>query len=100
MALGRPLGEMPIQAIPVSRPAEVPNKVLYVQSIPAGITEEDLVGQFRRYPGFVEVRTIPNRPDMAFVEYESDAQGAMARQAMAGFVFVPDAPISVTFARK
>lgn len=29
---------------------------------------------FQRYPGFKEVRTVPSRPDIAFVEYETVAQ--------------------------
>lgn len=89
---------------------QLPNKVLYLQLNPTAAggdssgREGRLTGIFRRFPGFIEVRLVPTRPDVAFVEYESEAQAAVARQATDGQCeLVPGdagSAIRVSFARR
>lgn len=87
-----------------------PNKVLYLQ-MNVTAAAGDIAGRegrlrdiFRRFPGFIEVRLVPTRPDVAFVEYESEAQAAVVRQATDGQheLISGDASsvIRVSFARK
>lgn len=87
-----------------------PNKVLYLQlSSSATVGSSSgrgarLIDTFRRFPGFIEVRLVPTRPDVAFVEYESEAQAAVAKQATDGQCeLVPgdaSSMLRVSFARK
>jgi hypothetical protein len=53
-----------------------------------------------QFPGFKEVRLIPGRHDIAFVEYGNEAEAYEARAKLHGFQIKPDAPLSVSFAKK
>ncbi|PJF18061.1 hypothetical protein PSACC_02133 [Paramicrosporidium saccamoebae] len=79
---------------------QLPNKVLYLQNLPEGTTEKQLVEVFKKYPGFVEMRLVPNRPDVAFAEYESEAQAVVARQAAETHEIQPGVNLRVAFARR
>ena len=37
-----------------------------------------------QFPGFAEVRMVPGRSDIAFIEYTTDAQGAQAKGKLNG----------------
>ncbi|KAJ1975302.1 hypothetical protein H4R35_003203 [Dimargaris xerosporica] len=54
--------------------APPPNKILFLQELTAEVTEEDLVATFKKYNGFKEVRLVPGKADIAFVEYEDEPQ--------------------------
>lgn len=79
---------------------QLPNKVLFIQQLPPGTTEDALSQVYSRSPGFVEVRSVPGRPDLAFIEFESEAQAAAARNATDNYEIVRGAHIRVTFARR
>lgn len=79
---------------------QLPNKVLYLQGLSEGIKEAQLTDLFKRFPGFVEARLVPNRPDVAFAEYEHEAQAVVARQAVDGIELQPGRKIRVAFARR
>lgn len=75
-----------------------PNNILFVQHLPNG---SDLKELFARFAGFVEVRSVPGKTDIAFVEFATDAQAAIAMSGLHGqLVGNPQQPISVTFAKK
>lgn len=48
-----------------------PNKILFIRQVPDDYGVEALTAIFSRYPGFKEVRTVPGRKGIAFVEYVS-----------------------------
>ncbi|KAI8927433.1 hypothetical protein BC831DRAFT_452342 [Entophlyctis helioformis] len=77
-----------------------PNSILFVQNLPTDITEPVLAALFRQFPGFKEVRLVPNRSDISFVEYENEMQSAIAKQALHGFRISADNEIKVTFAKR
>lgn len=78
-----------------------PNKILFLQNLPAEATYEMLETLFQQYPGFKEVRLVPGKKDLAFVEYNSDLEAAAAKQQMNCFKFTPEHDgIKVTFARR
>lgn len=79
---------------------QLPNKVLYLQNLPEGTRESQLSVLFKRYPGFVEMRLVPNRPDLAFAEYENEMQAAAARQALDNHELMPGTRLRVAFARR
>ncbi len=86
-----------------SIPMELPNKVLYLQhlssTMPEAAKEKSLVDLFKQFPGFVEVRLVPTRPDVAFVEYENEVRATAARQAT-DETLIGDQRIRVSFARR
>lgn len=114
-----------------------PNKILFVQNLPDDTTKDKLEALFRpcvvlplslspsspaphmqlahlavpharRYPNLVEVRTIPGRRTIAFVEFEDEPSSSVAREALHNSAFPgataegADEPhrIKVTFAKK
>lgn len=80
---------------------QLPNKILFIQNIPQGIGQEQITTAFRQFPQLVEVRMIPNRPDLAFVEYESEQAANTARAALDRYEMLPGSqPIRVLFARR
>ena len=55
---------------------------------------------FFQFPGFKEVRLVPGRHDIAFVEFETEMQSAAARDALQGFKITPTTAIKISFAKK
>lgn len=59
------------------------NKIIFIEDIPDSFGgRRALEVVFETYTGFIEVRTIPNRPKLAFVEYESEQKAAMALRGL------------------
>lgn len=80
---------------------QIPNKVLYLQNLPVEKNVEgELNDLFHRYPGYVEVRMVANRPDLAFVEYENEMQAATARAVLDNYPLTASNKIRVSFARR
>ena len=90
-----------LQSIPISSGPDVllPNRILFIQNIPPS-GSFNLSELFRKYPGFLDLRTIPNRPDVAFVEYETEAQAGTARQILDKTEIIPGNFLRVSFARR
>lgn len=53
-----------------------------------------------RFPGFKEVRLVPGRHDIAFVEFENEVQSGEAKRALQGFKITPTHAMKITFAKK
>ena len=77
----------------------LPNAILFLQNLPGGTTKEYLEALFSQFPGFMEVRTVPGKPDLAFVEYENETLSAVAKQSLHGFRIGED-EIRVSYAKK
>ncbi|KAJ1332472.1 hypothetical protein BSLG_008774 [Batrachochytrium salamandrivorans] len=78
-----------------------PNSILFIQSLPPDVSDEALSTLFKQFHGFKEVRLVPGRNDIAFVEYDNEMQSALAKQALHGHRMSPkDEEIKVTFAKK
>lgn len=61
-----------------------PNKILFVQNILEDYDFESLSAIFSRYEGFREVRLVPGRKGIAFVEYEAETGAISAKENTAG----------------
>jgi RNA recognition motif-containing protein len=61
-----------------------PNRILFVQNLPDDFDKEALTAIFGRFEGFREVRTVPGRSGIAFVEYEAEAGAITAKENTAG----------------
>ncbi|KAI2628941.1 RNA recognition domain-containing protein [Xylaria nigripes] len=61
-----------------------PNKILFVQNLPDDYDIEALTGIFGRFEGFREVRLVPGRRGIAFIEYEAESGAITAKENTAG----------------
>ncbi|KAJ1656385.1 hypothetical protein IWQ61_004029 [Dispira simplex] len=59
--------------------AEQPNCILFLQRLTSEITEDNLKHLFAKFDGFKEVRLVPGRSDIAFVEYDQEDQAVKVR---------------------
>ncbi|KAF9899675.1 hypothetical protein EC991_008457 [Linnemannia zychae] len=79
------------------------NSILFLQNLPqedASSLEAQLLGLFQQYPGFKEVRMVPGKKGIAFVEYDNEYYSAAAKTALADYQIAPEHKMKVTFARK
>jgi RNA recognition motif-containing protein len=61
-----------------------PNKILFLRELPEMIDSEALTAVFGRFEGFKEVRLVPGRKGIAFVEYENETGAISAKEATSG----------------
>ena len=76
-----------------------PNKILFLRELPESYDAERLSAIFASFEGFKEVRTVPNRKGIAFVEYEGE-QGAISAKEATGGMQLEDKRIRVTYQRQ
>lgn len=66
----------------------VPHNILFAQALPSHCTLEVLSKLFQQYTGFVEVRMVPGKKEIAFIEFGDHIQAGIALQALNGFKLV------------
>lgn len=81
-------------------PDQPPNQILFLTNLPDETNEMMLSMLFNQFPGFKEVRLVPNRHDIAFVEFENEMQSAAAKDALQGFKITPSHSMKISFAKK
>lgn len=77
-----------------------PNKILFITNLPDETNESMLSLLFNQFPGFKEVRLIPGRSDIAFVEFENEYLSGTAKEALNGFSLSPTHKMRITYAKK
>uniref|UniRef100_A0A2R9A554 RRM domain-containing protein n=1 Tax=Pan paniscus TaxID=9597 RepID=A0A2R9A554_PANPA len=77
-----------------------PNYILFLNNLPEETNEMMLSMLFNQFPGFKEVRLVPGRHDIAFVEFENDGQAGAARDALQGFKITTSHAMKITYAKK
>ncbi|KAI1109184.1 RNA recognition domain-containing protein [Nemania sp. NC0429] len=78
-----------------------PNKILFVQNLPDDYDIEALTAVFGRFEGFREVRLVPGRKGIAFIEYEAEAGAITAKENTAGMAVGDGSKfIKVTYQRQ
>lgn len=77
-----------------------PNQILFLTNLPEETNEMMLSMLFNQFPGFKEVRLVPNRHDIAFVEFASEIQSSAAKEALQGFKITPTHAMKISFAKK
>ena len=78
-----------------------PNKILFVQNLPDEFDVDSLSIIFDRFEGFREVRLVPGRKGIAFVEYEAEAGAISAKESTAGMTLGQEGKIiKVVYQRK
>jgi U2 small nuclear ribonucleoprotein B'' len=76
-----------------------PNKILFLQNLPDDIDVDHLSSIFGTHEGFREVRVVPGRKGIAFVEYEAESGAISAKERTAGMV-VGGKAMKVVYQRK
>lgn len=80
------------------------NNILFIQGLPLETTmkerEEMLEVLFSQQEGFKEVRLVENRPEVGFVEYETDVQATEGKSMLQGFAITPTDKMRISFAKK
>lgn len=100
-AYGMAPPQMGGQAAPPAASLEPPpNKILFLTELPEDTNEMLLTGVFDQFPGFKEVRLIPGRQDIAFIEYDTEAQAAEARTKLQGYKVKETHALQIAFAKK
>ncbi|KAH7920938.1 RNA-binding domain-containing protein [Leucogyrophana mollusca] len=89
----RPNVQMPDEYLP-------PNKILFLQNLPESVTKDQLMALFSQYPNLYEVRLIPTKKDIAFVEYMDEGSAGVAKDALHNYKLDGENKIKITFARK
>lgn len=77
-----------------------PNQILFLTNLPEETNEVMLQMLFNQFPGFKEVRLVPGRHDIAFVEFENELQSATAKNTLDGFKITPNNAMNISFAKK
>jgi len=89
----RPAVQMPDEYLP-------PNKILFLQNLPENVTKDQLNSLFSQYPNLYEVRLIPTKKDIAFVEYMDEGSATVAKEALHNHKLDGESKIKITYARK
>ncbi|CAG0918069.1 unnamed protein product [Notodromas monacha] len=77
-----------------------PNQILFLTNLPPETTEKMLHTLFSQFHGYKEVRLVPGRHDIAFVEFETELQSKAAKESLQGFKLTPTSAMKITFAKK
>ncbi|CAO2626299.1 U1 small nuclear ribonucleoprotein A [Lemmus lemmus] len=92
-----------VQPVPVSQEQlseNPPNHILFLTNLPEETNELMLSMLFNQFPGFKEVRLVPGRHDIAFVEFDNEVQAGAARDALQGFKITQNNAMKISFAKK
>ncbi|XP_017259731.1 U2 small nuclear ribonucleoprotein B'' [Kryptolebias marmoratus] len=90
----------PLQTPAPQVPDNPPNHILFLTNLPEETNEMMLSMLFNQFPGFKEVRLVPGKHDISFVEFESDAQAGVAKDALQGFRITATCAMKITYAKK
>ncbi|XP_035024129.1 U2 small nuclear ribonucleoprotein B'' isoform X1 [Hippoglossus stenolepis] len=90
----------PVHSAAVQVPDNPPNYILFLSNLPEETNEMMLSMLFNQFPGFKEVRLVPGQHDISFVEFESDTQAGVAKDALQGFRITATCAMKITYAKK
>ncbi|KAL4451330.1 hypothetical protein ABPG77_009402 [Micractinium sp. CCAP 211/92] len=77
-----------------------PNPKLFVENLPAATTAAMLEMLFQQFPGCKEVTTVPAKPGIAFVEFETEMQASVALTGLQGFKVTPQNAMRITYSKQ
>jgi U2 small nuclear ribonucleoprotein B'' len=78
----------------------VPHKILFAQALPEDCTDQMLTMLFQQYPGFVEVRMVPGKKGIAFIEFQDVVPASMALQQLNGFKLADGEVLHLTYGKQ
>lgn len=77
-----------------------PSQILFAQNLPKDCSSEALTMLFQNSTGFSEVRLVPGKEGIAFVEFDDEYHAAAALQAFNGFKLTPTESLALTYAKR
>ncbi|XP_037546061.1 U2 small nuclear ribonucleoprotein B'' [Nematolebias whitei] len=90
----------PLQTPAAQVPDNPPNHILFLTNLPEETNEMMLSMLFNQFPGFKEVRLVPGKHDISFVEFEGESQAGVAKDALQGFRITATCAMKITYAKK
>lgn len=96
--LAAPVAATPVA--PTAIPEQPPHHILFLTNLAEDTNEMMLSMLFNQFPGFKEVRLVPGRHDIAFVEFENEVQAGAAKDGLNGFKITPTHAMKISFAKK
>ena len=97
---------MPAPA-PIAKAAQVklivnsiPNRILFAQNLPEELNDQALASYFQPYPGFQEVRMVPGKKGIAFIEFQDQMQAGLALQQLNGFKLSATDTLHLSYAKQ
>jgi len=88
------------KAPPSAPTVALPNQILFVENLPDQVNEMMLSMLFQQFPGFKEVRLVPGKAGIAFVEFENEVQSGTAMQGLQSFKITPTNLMKITYAKR
>ena len=79
---------------------DLPNNILFVENLPADTQQSQVQMLFEKFEGFMEVRIVSGKGEIAFVEFESEGRASDAKKALDNFKMSESHYMKVTFAKK
>lgn len=76
-----------------------PNKTLFLRDLPESYGRDNIATIFSRFAGFREVRMVPGRKGIAFVEYEDENAAITAKEGTAG-ITLEEKVVKITYQRQ
>eukprot|EP00633_Aureoumbra_lagunensis_P002489 CAMPEP_0197288138 /NCGR_PEP_ID=MMETSP0890-20130614/5094_1 /TAXON_ID=44058 ORGANISM="Aureoumbra lagunensis, Strain CCMP1510" /NCGR_SAMPLE_ID=MMETSP0890 /ASSEMBLY_ACC=CAM_ASM_000533 /LENGTH=144 /DNA_ID=CAMNT_0042758611 /DNA_START=233 /DNA_END=667 /DNA_ORIENTATION=+ len=77
-----------------------PSNVLFAQNLPDECNQNMLVILFQQYTGYKEVRMVPGKKGIAFIEFADDVQASLALAGLNGFSLSPTHALNLSFAKR
>jgi len=87
-------------AAPAAPAVALPNQILFIENLPDQVNEMMLSMLFQQFPGFKEVRLVPGKSGIAFVEFESEAQSGVAKTGLQNFKITPTNLMKISYAKR
>ena len=83
-----------------SEPDVEPNKVLFVENLPAACSTMMLAILFQGYAGYKESRLVAGKPGIAFVEFTDSYKAGQAMESLQDFKITPTNLMKISYARQ
>jgi U2 small nuclear ribonucleoprotein B'' len=78
----------------------IPHRILFAQNLPEECNDQMLAMLFQPYPGYQEVRMVPGKKGIAFIEFEDLIQAGIALQQLNGFKLTSSDMLHLTYAKQ
>lgn len=78
----------------------VPHRILFAQNVPDECNDRMLAMLFQPFPGFQEVRMVPGKKGLAFIEFQDVIQAGIALQQLNGFQLTSNETLQLTYAKQ
>lgn len=78
----------------------VPHRILFAQNLPDDCTDAMLTMFFQAYPGFQEVRMVPGKKGLAFIDFQDVIQAGIALKQLNGFKLNANDTLNLTYAKQ